>query len=319
MMDFLMILAHTGGMDEMPAFRKPEGFPGQVHYVIPDDVMASVARNPLARPLHLSAAGYFPAARYHYVRRREGIRDHILILCVEGRGWYETGTGRFALPTGSFCIIPDSIPHAYGASPDSPWTIFWAHFSGESVPFYLAPASEGESGFTVAPGVVGEVRGIFDRIFRFLDHGYTERGIVASSIAFADILATLFVAAEGTRGNLGSELSRRMEETIGFMLDHIGERPSLADMAAVAKLSVPHYSALFRNSTGYPPVEYFIRIKMQKACAFLDLSDLKISAIASALGYDDPFYFSRIFTRIMGCSPQAYRRRTEPGKAPRGC
>ena len=47
---------------------------------------------------------------------------------------------------------------------------------------------------------------------------------------------------------------------------------------------------------------------MHQACQFLDNTDLTVKQIAGRLGYDDPFYFSRIFKVINEASPAAYRR-----------
>jgi AraC family transcriptional regulator of arabinose operon len=54
-------------------------------------------------------------------------------------------------------------------------------------------------------------------------------------------------------------------------------------------------------------MDYFIHLKIQEACKLLVLSRLSISEIAYELGYEDPYYFSRIFKKVMGTSPLQYR------------
>ena len=53
---------------------------------------------------------------------------------------------------------------------------------------------------------------------------------------------------------------------------------------------------------------YFIHLKIRKACELLDQTELTVQEIAVAIGYDDPYYFSRIFKKIQGVSPSAYRQ-----------
>jgi hypothetical protein len=47
---------------------------------------------------------------------------------------------------------------------------------------------------------------------------------------------------------------------------------------------------------------------MQAACHLLDTTALSVKEVAAELGYEDPYYFSRIFQKTLGCSPLAYRR-----------
>jgi AraC-like DNA-binding protein len=64
---------------------------------------------------------------------------------------------------------------------------------------------------------------------------------------------------------------------------------------------------LFKQKTGFAPMEYFNQLKVQKACQYLLFTDLRIKEIAEQLGMEDPYYFSRMFKGVMGLSPKEYR------------
>ena len=68
------------------------------------------------------------------------------------------------------------------------------------------------------------------------------------------------------------------------------------------------YVELFKQQTGYAPIDYFIRLRMHRACQFLDNTGMSVKAIATTLGYEDPLYFSRLFRTVNEASPIAYRR-----------
>lgn len=55
-------------------------------------------------------------------------------------------------------------------------------------------------------------------------------------------------------------------------------------------------------------MNYYIQLKIRKACEYIELTSLKLSEIALKVGFEEPAYFSRIFTKIMGITPSAYRR-----------
>jgi AraC-like DNA-binding protein len=66
---------------------------------------------------------------------------------------------------------------------------------------------------------------------------------------------------------------------------------------------------LFKQETGFPPIDYFLRMKIQRAGQLLDLTENSVKEISSSLGIDDPYYFSRLFKKINNCSPTEYRKR----------
>jgi len=114
----------------------------------------------------------------------------------------------------------------------------------------------------------------------------------------------------------GLETARRIEQTVTYMAQHLDRPLQVATLAAQANISPSHFFALFKRRIGSAPMDYFTRLRMQRACRLLEHTSLSIKEIASALGYDDPFYFSRVFKSINGKAPSDYRatRRTRSGK-----
>jgi AraC-like DNA-binding protein len=81
----------------------------------------------------------------------------------------------------------------------------------------------------------------------------------------------------------------------------------VSTLAALANLSPSHYTALFKQHTGYAPIGYLVRLRMHRACQLLDTTNLPIKEISASLGYDDPFYFSRVFKMVNETPPTEYR------------
>ncbi len=91
------------------------------------------------------------------------------------------------------------------------------------------------------------------------------------------------------------------------MKQHLEKPLRLSTLATLANLSPSHYTALFKHHTGYAPIDYFIRLRMHYAGQLLDTTNLPIKKIAASLGYDDQFYFSRMFKAVNEASPTEYR------------
>ena len=98
-----------------------------------------------------------------------------------------------------------------------------------------------------------------------------------------------------------------VDTAIEFMQEHLNENLRLEDFARVAGMSVSHFSERFRQQTGQSPMAFFIHMRMRLACRLLDLTGQPVKAVALEIGYRDPYYFSRIFKKSMGISPDKYR------------
>jgi AraC-like DNA-binding protein len=104
-----------------------------------------------------------------------------------------------------------------------------------------------------------------------------------------------------------SETVRKIEQSIAYMMRHLDEPLQVATLAAQANISASHYFALFKRQTGCAPIDCFIRLRMEHACRLLEETVLSVKEVAATLGYDDPFYFSRIFKSVNRVAPSEYR------------
>jgi len=86
------------------------------------------------------------------------------------------------------------------------------------------------------------------------------------------------------------------------------------DLAAVARLCESHFNVAFRKSVGQSPHEYIIRRRMERAQGLMLSTDKALSEIAAECGLADQPHFTRLFRRVVGESPAAWRRaRANPG------
>ncbi len=105
-----------------------------------------------------------------------------------------------------------------------------------------------------------------------------------------------------------------MESVINYMLQNIDTKFSLEQLSDYIKMSKYHFVRKFKETTGYSPIQYFNRLKIQKACELLDTTSLDINEISLILSFNTPYYFSEVFKKIVGYSPSKYRRFGSNGK-----
>ena len=284
-----------------------EGFEGQHLIVLPEPVRAQARRHPLLRGLHVTDAGYFPTAENHLVERPAGAPTTLVILCLRGAGRVRAGGETREITAGDLVWLPANERHTYGADEADPWTIAWAHFAGEEVAAWRELLGVG----AVRPSVLAlpddrldEIA--LDHVYAALERGYALRHQVAAAAALRSTLSTVVQLAIAP-GDVRSAHERLLASIETLRRDW--QRPHrLDELAAAAGMSVTHYSALFRRHAGFAPIDFLIRLRVQHACRLLDTTTLSVGEIAERTGYQDPYYFTRCFRRVMGCAPRAYRK-----------
>jgi AraC-like DNA-binding protein len=80
------------------------------------------------------------------------------------------------------------------------------------------------------------------------------------------------------------------------------------DLAVVARLSEFHFNVAFRNSVGHSPHEYIMRRRVERAQGLMLSTNKALSEIAAECGLADQSHFTRLFRRVVGESPAAWRR-----------
>jgi AraC-like DNA-binding protein len=284
-----------------------EGFVGQKMWVIPRPMLARWSAHPMLQSLIPTDIGWFPQARYHYRERERGADEHILIFCVAGSGWYEIDRQQHHIGANEALLIPRGVPHIYGADENTPWSIHWVHFIGTEVDFFVYHLPAGEHTIPVDPQCAAAVEQLFNECYDSFVGGFVLYRFIYCAQILHHLLGRLFFD-----NNLFSPVQRTsrfrsLESALTYLHQNIHQELSLSEMAEQSGLSISHFSYLFKQQTGYSPMDYFIHLKMQRACTMLSLTQKTVHEIAYEVGYSDPYYFSRIFKKVVGVSPRAYR------------
>lgn len=97
------------------------------------------------------------------------------------------------------------------------------------------------------------------------------------------------------------------EHAVNYIKAHYAESIGIADIASALAMSESHLSRVFKESMGYTLGEYLVNYRVSVACELLRDVNLRVSEVASKVGYGDQRYFSVVFRRIVGLTPNDYR------------
>jgi len=147
---------------------------------------------------------------------------------------------------------------------------------------------------------------IWNMMYQNLEMGYSTENLTNTNMCLYNFIAT-FLYPDRQVNEKKQDAKDLINDTILFMQSKLHQQLTVEDMALKQGLSTSHFSSLFRKATGMAPLDYFIHLKLQKACLLLYSSDIKVKNVAAEIGYTDPYYFSRLFKKYMKVSPDQYR------------
>jgi AraC-like DNA-binding protein len=152
---------------------------------------------------------------------------------------------------------------------------------------------------------------LFEEIYQNLEMGYSIDNLEYTTFCLMYFLASLKYLVQYREVKKPKELDV-IQKSILFMKDNLENKITLDDIAHSVGYSSSHFSNYFTQKTNFPPYDYYNQLKIQKACSYLQFSDLKIKEIAYKLGYFDQFHFSKSFKKEMEMSPKDYRKKYNP-------
>jgi AraC-like DNA-binding protein len=272
-----------------------------LRFITPPRLRRTLVRHPLTAGCYPLALGFYPDALGHRMSR-PAPDDYLLIYCRAGQGWLQTEDGRLAIGGGDLLLLPKGRAHAYGADPDKPWTLYWVHFDGELVADFLRPLGKGPLWrIGVQPRLLAE----FDALLNLRKQGLSLPHFIYAAHQLQALLASLAVLP--ARAKLKSGRVLDVDAVQAVMRSHLHDSLNLDALAAQFKLSRFHFAKTYRALTGHAPIQDFIQLKMAHACRLLDEGEQGIREVAEQLGYEDVYYFSRLFRKVVGMAPSHYR------------
>ena len=160
-----------------------------------------------------------------------------------------------------------------------------------------------------APGNDGDVN-VLEENNRYLKK-------IEESRTLEDITGNLNTIINRMGGNIfsfqGIRHASALRKAERFIWEHYTRKISLREIAGVSGLSAPYFSTVFKEEMGENLSNYLNRLRVEKAAAMLRETEMPISEIALACGFEDQSWFSKIFKNYMNCSPGKFREQGAQG------
>ncbi|WP_354516202.1 AraC family transcriptional regulator [Paenarthrobacter sp. 4246] len=235
------------------------------------------------------------------------LNSHGIVLVSEGSGHFSVDGRSFEVRAPAIMWLFPGVSHGYGPGPEG-WKEHWLLFTGPTARAFeelgcyareypllqLDGSSERD---------LMEVLGLFPALCAALSVGGHHSDLDAA------LLCQRVLVEAGKQRNHGASGSPGDEEKLLTRLHEMAHLPlSLPQLAASLKVTASELRHAVQAATGVGPKELVIQIRMSRAQSLLADTDLPIQRVATLTGYNDPAYFSRLFTKKTGSSPSQFRR-----------
>ena len=229
----------------------------------------------------------------------------LLLYGMQGTGWCEVCSRRHPLSPGDLLVYPPGVPRVYGDRGRG-WTFSWVHAAGTNLDFFLSQLGASLERPVLDVGEDSRWSEWFRELHDIAAPNCGTAELLYASQTLAHLLSAL-ICRHRQSPDAGTDTARRIDQSVAYMKQHLDEPLRASTLAAVAHMSLPHYFAVFKQRMGATPIDYFIKLRMEHARRLLAETCWSVKEVATALGYEDPLYFSRVFKSVSHSTPSEYR------------
>ncbi|TGY46110.1 AraC family transcriptional regulator [Clostridium perfringens] len=245
----------------------------------------------------LPSHSYGPAVRNNY----------LIHYIIDGEGTYYVNGQSYRLRKNQgFLICPNTLTY-YKASKDNPWTYMWISFNGIKAKKYLHYSNLNENNLIFEYTEDDSLEVYINRMLELNKMSYSnELEIQGLLYLFLSKLAITKYERSLKKNNNMSDFY--VEKAVEF-IQHNYLNPSLkvTDVANFIGLNRSYLTHIFKKSLELSPKEFLLNYRINEASSLLKNTNLSIGTISKSVGYTDQLAFSKVFKKIKGISPKAYR------------
>jgi AraC-like DNA-binding protein len=258
------------------------------------------------------------------------ILDHELVLILSGKGTLEIKSEAISFSAGDLLFIPPFTPHSFSPSGGKiEHLAVHFDFAAQFPPFAANLARRPAYKVRLAQGLAlpqlyktqpsDSIRSWLLSLVPLFTLGDPLSRLRAEALLLI-VLTTLLQSAGAKRSkpkgdeSINHTLYARIERAVDYIEHHFAESITPTDLAHAAGMSVSHFNRLFHRWAAQSPGQFVLNRRVQEARKLLGDVNLSVKEVAVRCGFEDPYYFSKVFRRIDGLPPSHFREAQLAGR-----
>ncbi|MFS8617506.1 MAG: AraC family transcriptional regulator [Solitalea sp.] len=229
-----------------------------------------------------------------------------IVYVASGKGIFESAnTPATTIGEGTCFLLLPNVWHRYRPDPHYGWREYWIGLRGSILQDWIEKQCIPADKTLYHTGVNHELTSLFKNILDCIQHNPPGLQPLVTGMA----LQLLGIVLGTEKKQLPQTIEQKIEWAKSFINDHLEQDIRGPQLAKELAISYSLFRKQFKNLTGKSPAQYHLDKRMEKAGEFLSTTRLSIKEIASIMGFDSIYYFSRVFRSRSGLSPTAYRKK----------
>lgn len=259
-------------------------------------------------PLAVTSCGFYQIHSGPSIstNRPKGRNDYQLIYIESGQGYFTVDSKEYIIDEGSVVLYRPHEPQIYHYYGKNKTNIYWTHFSGNAAENIITHYGFPANGNFFNVGVSHNLPILFKQIISEMQL-CNEKFREMAALKLHEILLTIYRSLNNP-SKLNDDTFTLIKQSRTFFNENYNKNISVSTYAKSINMTPCWFIKKFKELFGVTPAQYILELRLTTAKNLLLTSACNISEIALAIGYDNPLYFSRVFTKHTELSPSKYKK-----------
>lgn len=262
-----------------------------------------------AHPLFVGSCGTYrlitkPKLPTH---RPRGRLDYQILYIASGKAHFYFHGVEEIVTAGNMVLYRPKEEQRYYYYGTDQTEVYWVHFTGNNVKNILRKYGITDDMHVIHTGTSLEYKHIFQQMIKELKlckEDYEELLVTYLQQLLIFIHRILNTKPHGKHPSLMKE----MDLAVRYFHEHYNQEIQIDTYAASHHMSVSWFIRNFKEYTTSTPAQYLQGLRISNAQTLLESTDYNVTEISRIVGYDNPFYFTRVFKKLNGMSPSDFRK-----------